>query len=575
MERRLSAILLTDMVGYSRLIGRDEAGTITRQKVHREEIFDLQISIHGGRIVKSTGDGLLAEFQSVVDAANCAIEIQNEMGSRDAEVDADLRIQYRIGINLGDIVIDGDDILGDGVNIAARLEALAEPGSICVSGAVYDQIRGRVEAAFVDLGDRNLKNIASPVRVWQWKEGAVGVAPPPPSEKPSIAVLAFDNMSPDPEHTYFGDGLAEDIISTLSKISSLIVIARNSSFAYKNRAIDLRTVGSELGVRYVLEGSVRAAGGRLRITAQLIDASTGSHAWAERYDRKLEDIFAIQDEITREIVTALRAQLSDGEEAQLWLRGTESVQAWAAVMAAHECIFASGADNLIAAHEHLTRAISIDPNYAAAHALIGQTIWMQLRFGLVEDKPRAVDELGAAGTCAAALEPTNALAQIVLAAHAQFSGDNARAYELGRRAIELSPNNAFIRVSLGRILIFLGQPREAEEHLRLALRLNPYGPVVQHGILANALERQSKDEAAIAVLRQATSRHPDYLSGHLRLASLLGQSGEFDDAAHHLAEAQRLRPNFDRAALEDFYGTDDPTALARFLSGLQRAGLQF
>lgn len=574
MERRLAAIMLTDIVGFSRLVGLDEEGTITRQKEHRNEIIDPSIAQHGGRIVKTTGDGLLVEFASVIDAVRCAIEVQSELAGRDIQEPSERRIQYRIGINLGDIIIDGDDILGDGVNVAARLEGLASPGGICISGTVHDQLDGKIDVEFESTGERSVKNIAKPVHVWQWPATGVAEFVSEASEKPSIAVLAFENMSPNPEHTFFGDGLAEDIITTLSRISSLLVVARNSSFTYKGKAVDLRTVGRELGVGHVLEGSVQAAGGRLRVNAQLTDASTGRHVWAERYDRKIDDLFAIQDEITREIVTALRARLSDGEEAQLWLHGTSSIEAWSEVMAVHDCIFDPTSENIAEAHQCLTRAIGHDPDYAAAYALVGLVKWIELRFGLAHDRVHALEEMGVAATRAAELDETNALAQIVLAGHAQSSGDGAKAYALGRRAIELSPSNSFVRVAYGRILIFLDRPSEAEEHLRLAFRLNPYGPVQQHSILANSLERQGKDEEAITVLREATKMHPDFVPGHLRLASMLGLSGAISEAKQHIAEARHLRPDLDRTKLEAFYGNDDQQSLTRFLDGLERAGFQ-
>ena len=292
MERRLAAILLTDMVGYSRLIELDEDGTIARQKALRQDVFDPQITAHGGRIVKSTGDGLLVEFPSVVDAVRCAVEIQTELGSRDTEVDANRRVQYRIGINLGDIVIDGDDILGDGVNVAERLEQLADPGGICIARNVFDQVRNKLDISFQDMGEQELKNIAEPMRAYRIVMGekderpaAVAMSDPPPlPDKPSIAVLPFDNMSGDPEQEFFADGIAEDVITALSRFRSLFVIARNSSFSSKGTSPDSRTVARELGVRYVVEGSVRKAGNRVRITAQLIDATTDHPLWADRFD---------------------------------------------------------------------------------------------------------------------------------------------------------------------------------------------------------------------------------------------------------------------------------------------------
>jgi TolB-like protein len=315
MQRRLAAILLTDMVGYSRLIGLDEEGTIAGQKSHREEIIDPNISGHAGRIVKTTGDGVLVEFPSVVAAVQCAVEVQQAIGGSEADVPEQRRIRYRIGINLGDIVIDGEDILGDGVNVAARLEGLAKPDGICISGNVHDQLAGKMDAAFEDAGEQTVKNIARPVHVWRWKTDAAKEALPEIAlpDKQSIAVLPFVNMSGDPEQEYFADGMTEDIITGLSRFRSLFVIARNSAFAYKGKSPDVRVVGRELGVRYVLEGSVRRSGTRIRITGQLVDAETGNHLWAKRYDRELADIFAVQDEVTEAIVAAIAPEIDDLE----------------------------------------------------------------------------------------------------------------------------------------------------------------------------------------------------------------------------------------------------------------------
>ena len=367
MERRLAAILATDVVGYSRLMNDDEEGTLARLKAHRNEAIDPTIGKHRGRIVKLMGDGALAEFASIVDAVRCAVDIQAAMSERNADVPEDRRIQLRIGVNLGDVIVEGDDIYGDGVNIAARLEGLAEPGGICVSGTVFDHVKGKVDLDFADLGERQVKNIPGSLRVYSvapdTKEGTTHDAVAPlyqtaepeagPARKesgeavigidlslpdtPSIAVLPFANMSADPEQEYFSDGITEDIITALSKISSLLVVARNSTFTYKGRAVDVTQVSREQGVRYVLEGSVRKARNRVRVTAQLVDATTGHHLWAERYDRDLEDIFAVQDEITREVVIALDVRLIAGEQARLWSSGTKNLEAWAGRAWRHMC----------------------------------------------------------------------------------------------------------------------------------------------------------------------------------------------------------------------------------------------
>ena len=308
VERRLAAILAADVVGYSQLMGADEAGTLARLQALRAEAVDPAIAEHNGRMVKLMGDGALVEFGSVVDAVECAVEIQHAVAEAAGEMAADQRIVFRIGVNLGDVIVEGDDIYGDGVNVASRLQEIAEPGGVCISGSVFEQIKGKLDAAFDDMGAQDVKNIAEPVRAYRWAHAVAGPAREAPlalPDKPSLAVLAFDNLSGDPEQEYFSNGIAEDIITELSKYRSLFVIARNSSFEFKGRAVNVRTIGRELGVQYIVEGSVRRAGKRVRITAQLVEAATGNHVWAERYDRDLEDIFAVQDEVTRAIVTAI------------------------------------------------------------------------------------------------------------------------------------------------------------------------------------------------------------------------------------------------------------------------------
>ena len=327
-ERRLAAILSADVVGYSRLMGADESGTLARLKTHRGEIIDPKIAEHHGRIAKLMGDGVLVEFASVVDAVQCATDIQRAMADRNADVAEERRIELRIGINVGDIIVDGDDIYGDGVNVAARLEGLAEPGGVCISRSTRDQVRDKLDLALKDMGEVEVKNIARPVRVFRIHIAEQGLAPPPDSprtsagrartsDQQSIAVLPFENMSGDPEQEYFADGIAEDIITALSKVSGMFVIARNSSFTYKGQAVPVQKVSNALGVRHILEGSVRKAGNRVRITAQLVDGTSGGHLWAERYDRDLKDIFAVQDDVNQQIVSALEVELKAGEDKRL------------------------------------------------------------------------------------------------------------------------------------------------------------------------------------------------------------------------------------------------------------------
>jgi adenylate cyclase len=369
VERRLTAIFAGDVAGYSRLMGADEEGTLSRLNAHRREFLEPKIAEHRGRIVKRTGDGILIEFASAVDAARCAVEIQHGMIERNAPEPQDKRIEFRIGIHVGDIIIEDGDMFGDGVNIAARLEGIAQPGGICISDDAYRQVRGKLDANFQDAGEQELKNIALPVRIYHLLPGGGAMETPALAlpDKPSIAVLPFQNMSGDSEQEYFADGMVEDIITGLSRIKWLFVIARNSTFTYKGRAIDVKQVGRELGVRYVLEGSVRKAADRVRITGQLIDAATGAHVWAQRFDRRLEDIFALQDEITLNVVGAIEPSLRDAEIERAKRKRPDSLDAYDLVLRAIPHVYLAMPEEAAKALPLLERALVQDPSYAGAH----------------------------------------------------------------------------------------------------------------------------------------------------------------------------------------------------------------
>jgi len=397
LQRRLAAILSADVVGYSRLMGLDEAGTLSRLNALRRELIDPAIAAHSGRIVKLMGDGALVEFASAVDAVTCAMEIQRQLRERDAAGSETNPIKFRIGINVGDIIIEGNDILGDGVNIAARIEGVAEPGGISISEDAWRQVQGKVAANFVDAGEQRLKNIARPVRVYR-----LDLAPksttasdqsrsvPARSDKPSIAVLAFNNMSGDPEQEYFSDGISEDIITDLSKLSELRVIARNSTFTYKGKPVDVKQVGRDLEVRYVLEGSVRKAGNRVRVTGQLIDAASGEHIWADRFDRDLTDIFAVQDELTREIISALKVKLTPENKDRLGRKGAVDVEAYNLFLRGREQAWLTTKSGNIEARNLLGRAVTISPKFAAAHALFGLTYVIDYVNGWAEIPERSL-----------------------------------------------------------------------------------------------------------------------------------------------------------------------------------------
>ena len=580
-ERRLTTILAADVVGYSRLMAADEAGTLASLKANRRELIEPKTAEHHGRVVKLMGDGTLMEFGSVVDAIRFAIDVQQAMAERNAKVPEDRRITYRIGINIGDIIVEGEDIYGDGVNIAARLEGLAEPGGICVARNVYNQVKTKVEAGFEDLGEKEVKNIPEPVQVYRVKLD--GVAPSSPDEeaqdkampklpdKPSIAVLPFTNMSGDPEQEYFSDGIAEDIITTLSKIPDLFVIARNSTFTYKGTAIDVKQVAQDLGVRYVVEGSVRKAGQRVRITAQLVDASTGHHRWAERYDRDLSDIFALQDEITREIVTAVDVELTEGDQIRVWRDG-------AGDMAAYE-YFAKGRDHfsrntptaIAQAHQEFEKALSLNPRFAAAHAYVG---WNHAVAGVwwSKDREEAFRAARAAADTALSLNDTLADAHAVRAFVDLYSGEHARAERIAEKGTILNPNGADIHNVLAMVRTFMGKPDEALGAARHACRLSPRMPYILLE-LGRAFCHVERYEEALDPLSRVISDRPYWLSARTLLIVVCIGLGRVEMAKQHAAEVMRTSPSFSIGSWARTLPYKNPDDRKRHLDALRNAGL--
>ncbi len=480
-RRRLAAIVAADVAGYSRLIGADEEGTLRALRGHRVELIDPLLQAHDGRIANTAGDSLLLVFSSVVDAVRFALAMQPGMAERDADIEQSRQIRFRVGINVGDVIAEGEDLLGDGVNIAARVEALADPGGIAISDDAYRQVRDRLHIEWQDGGEHEVKNIARPIQVWQWSAEAqvdfrgdshgLGAALPLP-DKPSIAVLPFDNMSGDPEQEYFADGISEDIITTLSKIPDLFVIARNSTFTYKGTAIDVKQVARELGVRYVVEGSVRKAGNRVRISAQLIDATTGRHRWAERYDRDLGDFFALQDEMTREIVTAVDVELTEGEQIRVWRESAGDLAAYEHFARGRDHFSRMTAKAMGQARQEFEMALSLDPRFAAAHAYVGWThavagVWWS------EDRDAAFAAARAAVDRALSLNDSLADAHVVRAFVDLHSGEHARAERVADKAATLKPNGADIHNVLAMILNFSGMSERALVAARHAGRLSP------------------------------------------------------------------------------------------------------
>jgi len=483
VERRLAAILAADVVGYSRQMGADEVGTLAALKRHREIIFNPAVAAHNGRIVKLIGDGAIVEFGSVVDAVNCALSVQRSGAPLPDAAARQPTIVLRIGINLGDVIIENDDIYGEGVNIAARLEPLAEPGGICVSSIVHESIGNRIDVRFQDGGDISVKNIDRPIRVWKWHPAATAPSaahsntakPEPNSATASIAILPFANMSGDPEQEYFSDGITEDIITDLSKIAGLTVIARNSSFTYKGRSVDVRTIGRALGVRSVLEGSIRRAGQRVRITAQLVDAATGGHLWAERYDRDLTDIFEVQDDVTHRIVDALKVTLSPVEKARLADVKASNIAAYDCVLRGRE--FMLGKDKTRETFEQaikfFKKAVELDPNYSQAYACLGFAYMFDYQNRWSDDPDSSLAIAKQYTRQAIEKDSNEPLARCVSALAASYERDLDLAKSEIDIAISLNPNLALAHNIRGTIRSFSGQPLEAIPEIELAMRLDP------------------------------------------------------------------------------------------------------
>ena len=483
--RKLAAILAADVVGYSRLAGSDEDRTLARLRALRSDLLDPTIAVHGGRVVKRTGDGILIEFRSVVDAVRCAVEVQNGMVERNAGVAPERRVEFRVGVHLGDVVEESDgDLMGDGVNIAARIEGVAEPGGICLSHAAYEQVRDKLKEEFADLGEISLKNIARPVRVYRvQRNGKAARSGPALPDKPSIAVLPFTNMSGDPEQEYFSDGISEDIITALSKLRWFFVIARNSSFIYKGKPVHMKQVAEELGVGYVLEGSVRKGGDRVRITAQLNDVATGSHIWAERYDRSLADVFAVQDEITEAIVAAIEPQLYAAENFRAQRKPPDSVDAWDLVMRALSHYWrVTRQDNLVA-QALLEKAIVIDPNYGQALGVLAASYTFSIHMGWADpETTTAIAERAALAAIRADSE--DPWAHFVLGSVYIFArrfDDSLAEFEL---ALRLNPNFSMAQGYYGLALAYCGRWEEADHGRRPRVAAEParsvFGGLLRH-----------------------------------------------------------------------------------------------
>ena len=583
VDRRLAAIFAGDIAGYSRLMGFDEEGTLRQVKAHRKELVDPKITEHRGRIVKTTGDGMLVEFVSVVDAVRCAVDIQRGMAERNAEVPTDKRIEFRIGLNVGDIISDANDIYGDGVNVAARLEALADPGGIMVSSVVHDQVRDKLSFGFEDMGEQTVKNIARPIGVHRVSlvESTPSVtfrsteaAEPSTANRPSIAVLPFANISGDPEQEYFADGISEDIITGLSKLRWFFVIARNSSFAYKGKAVDVTRVSRELGVRYVLEGSVRKGGNRVRITAQLIDASTGNHIWADRYDGDLADVFALQDEITKKVVAAIEPKLLEAEGVRSQGRSSEDLDAWDMVMQTNSLLWRLTKIDIDAAIAMLRLAIERYPNYAPAHSMLAiALLFRAISVGVAHSQD--MKEAALLASRATELDDNDPWAHLALGWTAFLRRRSHDARVEYQRALDINPNFAAARGHLGMALACDGQSDTAIHQLEQALRMSPHDPqnIFVYTGLAVAHYLAGNYPDAVDFGHKAVQQRPGFTGGHRIYVASLAQAGQIEEARSALDRLKELQPEISIAWIQQ---NSPYTAgpLVKLLDGMRKAGLQ-
>ncbi len=614
VPRRLAAILAADVVGYSRLMGRDESGTLDRLKAHRNALIEPKITAHGGRMIKLMGDGALAEFSSVVDALACAVEVQRGMQERNQDESVEQRIEFRIGINLGDVIVEGDDIYGDGVNVAARLEGLADPGGICISEAVHTAAGNKLPLAYEDIGEKRVKNIASPIRVYKvlpYSEEAglvrrrtgqtirprqaagVGVIiafialagwqlfrpasePEPITDtelslgKPSIAVLPFKNLSGSPDQEYFADGMTDDLITDLSKVSGLLVVARNSSFAYKGQSSDVRQVASDLSVRYVLEGSVRRERDKVRINAQLVDASTGRHIWAERYDRRMTAIFDLQDEVIERIVTALAVTLTPQETESVTHRSTKNATAYDFFLRGQALVRTT---NYREAREAYERAVAIDPGFARALGALSLSYAIAAQDGWSTDPQNDMQQALALAKKARAMDDKIPQVHFALSFAYLINGDHGLAIDAARRALELDSGYADALGLLAWIHSFAGEPQKALRVLEKIKRLNPQLNASTLVVLGLAHFLSGDLDRSIEVFQAARESNPEEMTNRIYLAAALSRSGRQDDAEWEATEILMLNPDFSVNRWIKSLPHKDPSELSRLGEDLRRSGL--
>ncbi len=623
-QRRLAAIVSADVAGYAKLMGRDESGTLAALKSLRRDLIDPAIEREGGRIVKTTGDGLLLEFASVVDAVRCVVEVQSAIAARNAEVPEDRRIEFRVGVNLGDIIIDGEDIFGDGVNVAARLQAIAEPGGVTVSSHVFDDVRDRLDARFADAGEQVLKNIARPVRVYRWLRPGENIAaarepvpvkktplwlgrlaagvlslalgavvlwwlpelaaivdprqpktmtrPVPVSSRPSIAVLPFVNQSGNPAQDYFSDGITEDVISALGRFPSLTVMSRNAVFPFKGKNAKPAEIGRELDVRYIVEGSVRRAGERIRVSAQLTEAMTGTLLWSQQYDEAMKDVFAVQDLVTRQVAGALEAGLTRIEQQRVLAKPTESLDAYDLVLRGRERLARSTRAANCEAREFFDQAVRLDPNYAAAYAWNGRAHLDLASFGWTEDPVEAADRAMELGKKALALDADSLEGLAVVGSAHTLRSEYDLALAASDRMLAINPNDAANLLGRAGILLWLGRIDEAITTNEMAFRFdpNPRAPsVFAYGL---ALYQARRHEDAVRVLERGALRFPDAPFIYFTLAASYAQLGRMQEAAQAMQAFRRLNPFFDVATLGSRF--QNKAHQAYLLEGIAKIGVK-
>jgi TolB-like protein len=578
-ERRLAAILAADIAGYSRLVGADEEGTLARFNAHVRELIHPRIKQHRGRIIRTMGDSVLVEFASVVEALQCAVEMQHGMHERNGDLPRDKWMEFRVGINVGDIIIEGGDIFGEGVNVAARLESIAEPGGICVSDDAYRQVRDRLKIAFDDAGEQQLKNIARPVRVYRARldRGAARSVPALAlPDLPSIAVLPFQNMSGDPEQEYFADGMVEDIITDLSRFRLLFVIARNSTFTYKGRAVDVKQVGRELGVRYVLEGSVRKAGQRVRITGQLIDTATGAHLWAERFDGPLEDVFNLQDRVTSSVVAAIAPKVEQAELERARRKPTESLEAYDYYLRGFSGIHQGSKKSTAEASELFNKAIELDPTFAAAYGMAAWCYAIRMIFVWTQDHQQETAEAARLARRAAWLGKDDATALYSAGFALAFAArDYDTSISLIERALALNPNLGTAWFVSGWVRVLNGEPELAIEHFSRLARLSPFDPWIwgMHVGIAFAHFFAGRNHEAIAAAERGLSDRPNYLPAIAILASASALAGRMDQAQAAMVQLRGLDPALRICGLKDRMLLRQAADLHRLADGLRQAGM--